>query len=202
MYRFCVFLVSIYIKLFYRIKFYGTENIPKDGVFIVCSNHVSGMDMLYIGCKVVRKVHWMAKAELFKIPFLKQLITAFGAYPIKRGTGDLSAVRTTMELLKDGKIVGIFPQGTRTTGKDISQIKVRHGAAMFSVEADVPVLPVAIEGGNKLFSKGVVVFGKPYKLPIESERKYTKTDYTEMSKSIIDNIYKMLEDTKNESNKS
>jgi len=191
------FLVKIYIKIFYRVKYYGVENIPQEGGYLLCSNHVTGMDMFFMGVKIKRKVHWMAKAELFKIPVVNWLIRLLGAFPVERGKGDTRAAKTTLDLLAEGKIVGIFPQGTRTKNKDISKIKVRHGAARFAIESGKPIFPVGISGGEKLFSEVNVVYGKPYCLEYEPGKNYTKSDYAAMSEKIMEKIYEMIKDVEN-----
>ena len=196
-FKFAKFLAHLYIKIFYRVKYYGLENIPGEGGYLLCSNHVTGMDMLFLGVKIKRMVNWMAKAELFKIPVIGWLIRLLGAFPVERGKGDMRAARSTLDLLEQGKIVGIFPQGTRTKNKDISKIKVRHGAARFAIESGKPIFPVGISGGERLFSKVKVVYGKPYYLDYDPNKKYTKKEYTILSENIMSDIYKLIKDVEN-----
>ncbi len=191
------FVMKIFMSLFYRVKYYGVENIPEEGGYLLCCNHISDLDVIVIGLKIKRKVHWMAKEELFKVPVLAQLIKKLGAYPVARGKGDDRAKQKTMDLLKEEKIVGIFPQGTRTKGKNKDEIKAKYGAAKFAIESGKPVFPVGISGGEKLFSRINLVYGKPYVIEGEEGKEYTKDDYQRISQKIVDDIYKMLEDTVN-----
>lgn len=118
----------------------------------------------------------MAKEELFKNKLVAKFITACGAYPVKRSTRDVSAARTTFEMLERGEPVGIFPQGTRAKGSGRAH-QAKHGVAKFAVEAGVPVLPVAIWGKIRLFGRVFVRFGDPILLPAPPENeKYTKED--------------------------
>lgn len=196
MYTFVRYLVKIFFKIFYRVKYYGLENIPEEGGYLLCANHVTGMDMFYIGVQLKRRVHWMAKSELFDIPVLSGIIKWFGAYPLTRGKADLKAAKSTLEYLEQGEIVGIFPQGTRTFNKDISKIKPKQGVAKFAAESGKPIFPVGIDGRARIFSKVNIVYGKPFYLDVEEGKKYTKVEYLEMSQKIMDNIYKMIEDVK------
>ena len=102
----------------------GIENIPKGGG-LVCANHTSFADPIVIAASLKMPVKYMGKAELFKIPILKSVIKAFGAFPVKRGGADPGAIRTAETLLKSGELVGIFPQGTRCPGVPIEEASVK-----------------------------------------------------------------------------
>ena len=103
-------IFRIIFSLVFRWQVIGREHIPKEGPVILCANHISLWDPPLLGSGIERQVHFMAKEELFKIPLLSFLITKFGAVPLKRGAGDRAAIRTTLKLLEDGKIFGIFPR--------------------------------------------------------------------------------------------
>ena len=144
----------------------------------------------------------MAKEELFKNKLIAKFITACGAYPVKRSARDVSAARTTFEMLEKGEPVGIFPQGTRSKGNGRAH-KAKHGVAKFAVEADVPVQPVAIWGKIRLFGRVYVRFGDPIRLPQSTEdTKYTKEEYQKMSQEILDTIYMLMEVPEIENHKS
>jgi 1-acyl-sn-glycerol-3-phosphate acyltransferase len=150
--------------------------------------------MFFIAYKMKRLVHFMAKAELFKSPLLAYILKGIGAFPVKRGTGDIGAAKAVFRILKEGKIVGILPEGTRTRGKDPSKIKIKSGAALFAISSGVPVLPVAVSGTYKLFSKVRVVFGNPYYLKSEENKKYSAEELTIMSEDIMKRVYSLLEE--------
>src|SRR5690606_10964952 len=107
------FIIAVFFSVFYRVQIIGIENIPKEGAAILCSNHISELDMFFIGYRIKRLVRYMAKEELFKNPLLRFFITRLGAFPVKRGKGDVGAIKTSLRLLSEGHIVGIFPEGTR-----------------------------------------------------------------------------------------
>lgn len=181
-------LVNIIFRLFIRVRVYGEKNLPEEGPVLLASNHVTMLDMFMIGYKIKRKVHWMAKSELFKNKLLAKIITSLGAYPVKRGSRDQSAVRTTLELLKEGKVVGIFPQGTRSKEKNL---KVKSGVAHFALDSQAYVQPVAIWGTFRLFGKVYVRFGEPFKIE-KTQDNYTKQEYLKIAQDIIVNIYDLM----------
>lgn len=183
-------ILKVYFGIFYRVKITGMENVPKEGGLILCANHIGQLDMFFIAYKIKRLVHYMAKAELFKNPILKWFLTNVGAFPVKRGTGDIGAVKTVYKMLKSGKIVGIMPEGTRTKGKE--HVKAKSGAAMFALSADVPILPVGISGSYKLFTKVNVNIGKPFKLEHDG-KKATQEELAAMSEEIMKKIYALVE---------
>ena len=178
---------------FIRVKVYGAEKVPQSGGLVVAANHESMLDMFMIGYRLPRYLKWMAKEEIFKNKLLGKIFTACGAYPVKRNSRDLSAARTTFELLEKGEAVGIFPQGPRSRGNGRNN-KAKHGVSKFAIEAGVPVQPVAIWGKIRLFGKVYVRFGDPVVLPQPAEdEKYTKEDYTKMAQEILDGIYSLME---------
>lgn len=138
-------LCKIFFSLFVRVRVIDADKMPREGGLVVAANHESMLDMFMIGYRVPRYIKWMAKEELFKNKLIAKFITACGAYPVKRSARDVSAARTTFEMLEKGEPVGIFPQGTRSKGNGRAH-KAKHGVAKFAVEADVPVQPVAIWG--------------------------------------------------------
>lgn len=152
-------LLGIIYKLIFRLEAQGLENIPDEGAVILASNHISNFDPPTVGIYVKRKVHFMAKEELFKVPVFGQLITAFGAFPVKRGGVSKDAIKSAIALLDSGKVMGIFPEGTRGASG-----AAKKGAAMIALRSDAKVVPVAIKGGYKPFRKMYVCYGEPITL--------------------------------------
>ena len=195
-------LCKIFFSLFVRVRVIDADKMPREGGLVVAANHESMLDMFMIGYRVPRYIKWMAKEELFKNKLIAKCITACGAYPVKRSARDVSAARTTFEMLEKGEPVGIFPQGTRSKGNGRAH-KAKHGVAKFAVEADVPVQPVAIWGKIRLFGRVYVRFGDPIRLPQSTEdTKYTKEEYQKMSQEILDTIYMLMEVPEIENHKS
>lgn len=152
-------------RFLYRIKVHGTENIPEEGGLLICPNHISAMDVIFLTAVTKkRQIRYMAKAELFKIPGLKQLISALGAFPVNRGGADVGAIRKTVGILKEGGTVGIFPQGTRCTGVEPKETSAQTGVGYIAYHSGASVIPVAIitKGyKKKLFRRVDIIYGKP-----------------------------------------
>jgi 1-acyl-sn-glycerol-3-phosphate acyltransferase len=145
-------IVSPTLHGYFRGRVYGVENVPRTDPLIVVSNHASYFDPPMLSCAVGRPVAYMAKEELFEIPVLKQAIALYGAYPVKRGSGDRGAIRAALHALQQGWAVGVFLEGTRTEDGLIHDPKL--GAAMIAAKAGVPLLPVSLWGTEKIVQPG------------------------------------------------
>lgn len=185
-YRIAKFVVYSVFKPLYRIEVIGIENIPKDGAVLLCSNHIDNFDPPMVGITTPRQVRFMAKEELFKIPILGMAIRNLGAFPVKRGFADRDAIRTGLKVLKNGEVLGIFPEGTRSkTGK---LGKGLAGAGFFALRSDSVVIPSAIIGPYKPFRKVKVVYGKPIDFKNYRERKISAEEATEVIMKEIQNL--------------
>ena len=166
-YRVFKFLLTYPLRFLCNMKVRGTENEPTtdQGAYLVIANHRTWADPIYLCCVLKHgQPHFMAKKELFKIPLLNLLIRALGAYPVNRGGADVGAIKHTIEMLKAGVCVGMFPQGHRYNKVDPRKTPVKTGAAMIALKAGVPVLPVFIKvKNNKHFflCRKEVIVGKP-----------------------------------------
>lgn len=156
-YDFAKRIVQGYFLLFFRYKVKGIENIPQEGSALLCANHISNRDPLLVGVASSRKVHFMAKQELFRIPILKQLLPHVGAFPVNRETVGASTIKTTLKLLKSGHVIGIFPEGHRSKTEDLQEMKA--GAAFFALKSRSMLVPVGIIGPYRLFKPVYVHFG-------------------------------------------
>lgn len=145
-------VVSPLLHAYFGGRIYGAEHVPKQGPLVVVSNHASDFDPPLLSCCVGRPVAYMAKEELFRIPVLKQAIQLYGAYPVKRGSADRSAIRSALTYLEAGWAVGLFLQGTRTPDARITEPKL--GAALIAAQAKAPLLPVSLWGTEAIVSKG------------------------------------------------
>ena len=159
MYEFCCAVVRIYYRIFFRSRIYGSENVPEKGGLLICVNHLSNNDAVLVGSNIKRRLRFMAKKELFKVPVLKNIVTKLGAFPIDRSISDIGAVRTALSILKGGDAMMIFPEGRRN--KEFLPEQILPGAAMIAYKSNVPVLPVYIDGKYKLFGRTDVYYGKP-----------------------------------------
>ncbi len=145
-------VVSPVLHVYLRGRIYGAEQVPQEGPLVVVSNHASDFDPPILSCCMGRPVAFMAKEELFRIPVLKQGIELYGAYPVKRGSADRSAIRSALNCLLEGWAVGLFLQGTRTADARIPEPKL--GAALIAAKAKAPLLPVSLWGTERIFKKG------------------------------------------------
>ncbi len=160
-------LCKIWFGTILGTKIIGTENIPKEGAFILAANHVSNWDPPFLGTFIEREVCYMGKVELFKNPVMAAICRGLHVFPVKRGTADKTAIKTAVKILKDGKCFGIFPEGTRSkTGK---LGKAESGVSLIAAMTKAPIIPAAIINTEKIFSKEkflprpAVVYGKPIK---------------------------------------
>lgn len=139
----------------------GLENIPAEGAAMICANHLSACDPLMLASQIKRPVSFMAKQELFAFKPLGALLKKIAAFPVARGDADIASVRTALGVLKSGDLLGIFPQGHRRKKSMTEEPPVKTGVAMIALRANVPVIPVRIEGSWKPFRRMYVTIGKP-----------------------------------------
>lgn len=188
LYPFARSVVAGILKPTFRIKVEGLEHFPKEGGVLLCTNHISNLDPPVVGVTAPRKVLFMAKAELFQVPVLKQLLNNFGTFPVKRGGGDREALRAGLKVLKEGNVLGLFPEGTRS--KDGKLGKGMPGAGFFALRSTAAVVPCAIIGPYKSFSTLRVVYGKPINMEEYREKKISTE---EMTSIIMEEIGKLIQ---------
>ncbi len=128
-------------------KVEGREHIPRSGGLIVASNHISFYDPPFIGTAAVRELHYLAKEELFRPPVFGSLIRAFNAIPIRRGMVDLSGLTRAIEVLKSGRALIMFPEGSRMRDGELHP--ARPGVGMLAVGADARIVPCFISGSDR-----------------------------------------------------
>ena len=150
------FLAFVY-KIAFRVKING--NIPKEGAYILCCNHINYFDAAAIVLFNKRKVNFVAKEDLFMHRSLMWLGHLFDAIPIKRDMQDIEALKRCLKVLKNGELLGIFPEGTRK-GME-KNVKAKNGAAFMAIKSKAKVIPIGIHGTFKPFSKVYVNYGQP-----------------------------------------
>lgn len=158
-YKFARAVVWFLFKLIYKFEFNGLENIPEKGGYILAANHRSLGDAIFIAVKVKPRIYFMAKKELFWFP-LGLIMKALGAFPVDRGNGDRGALDRADEIIRTGKILGIFPEGTRS--KSGEPLRPKSGVAVIAKDTHADILPVGIHFGERLKfrSKVTVSYGK------------------------------------------
>ena len=189
-----LFVLPIY-KFVFKGHLIGRDNIPQKGNFIMVSNHGSLLDPPLLGHALGRNISFMAKAELFKIPFIGFVIRACGAYPVKRGIADKNTIQTACNKLSSNKCIGIFIDGTRQKNGRVN--KPKQGAALLAFKNQTLLLPVAIVNSHKLirfkycipiFSKIVIKVGKPLLPPQSSSR----DDLSSVTINLQENINNLI----------
>lgn len=155
------YFISIFVHIFFNLKIKGKENIPHNGGFVIASNHRSWIDPILIAICITKPNAYMAKEELFRNPILAVLLKLFNAFPVSRGSGDYSVIDKSVDYIKNGYNLLLFPEGTRS--KDGTLGKPKSGVAYIASQSGAPVCPVGIKFNGKLsFRKEVTVtFGKP-----------------------------------------
>jgi len=162
-------LVRGFLALYCRGRVEGREHIPATGGVLIASNHTSHLDPPAIGCASGRPVHFLAKAELFRVPLFGSLIRRLHAFPVNRASADRAALRRCDELLKGGEVLVVFPEGTRSPDGALQQPEL--GAALIALRAGVPVVPTVVLGSDQALRPGslfirprqvTVRFGKPF----------------------------------------
>lgn len=187
-------ITGIAFKLFFRVDFIDPEKVPREGPALLCANHNTIMDMFFLGYGLKRWIHWMAKEELFRNPILAFVLRELGAFPVKRGTGDVSSIKSAYKLLEQNELVGIFPHGTRIDPAKIETVRVKPGAVMIAANAGVPIVPATVCGSYKIFSRMKVIYGDPFYIDnTDKDKKLSKQEMSELSKDIIRRVYSLSE---------
>lgn len=187
------FLKNLVAILFWigRVKVEGKENFPAKGAVILAANHVSFWDPVVVAAFIDRKIHYMAKEELFEHVLIARFLRKLNAFPVKRGVPDRKALKMGLDLLQQEEVLGIFPEGTRSKTGEIS--KPQHGIAMLALKAEAPVIPVACIGTRKFFpwawiSPVLVRIGEPIRYEEYYGAKLSTSVLEEVSRDIMDKI--------------
>lgn len=179
MYRVVSFFVKGFLGLFNRVKVSGRENLPTEGGYIIACTHTGWVDILNLGVAMYPKpVHFMAKKQLFDHKALGWFITKMKAFPVDRENPGPSVIKVPRKLIKEGKIVGIFPSGTRNA----EGTGLKQGAITIAQLTKAPIVPAAYIGPNtprEVFArkKAYLIFGEP--IFVEAKGKEGRDEYTQ-----------------------
>jgi 1-acyl-sn-glycerol-3-phosphate acyltransferase len=164
---FARWVCRVFCMLFFRMRSYGRENIPKKGAFVLISNHQSYLDPMLCGIPLKRRVNFLARETLFHHWFFGRAIASVGTIPVKQDEADISAIRKAIDILKQGRGVCLFPEGTRSRDGKITPFK--PGFGLLCRRGGAAVVPVVVDGAfecwprhKKLFSHGSIMisYGK------------------------------------------
>lgn len=173
--------INVAFRLFYRVKIYGRENIP-DGPCVVCSNHSQLTDpfFLLVAVRARHDISSMAKKELFEHPFVSWFVTGLGAFPVDRSISDITAIKTAIKALRDGRKLAIFPEGSRSADGE-----VKDGAAMIAIKTNSYILPIFITKNKKFMSRVNIVIGETFQVSKDD------SGYSNASREILRRIYEL-----------
>lgn len=179
-------------RIVYRIKIVGKDNIPETGKYIICGNHVHALDAPVIVLTAKRQIRFIAKEELYKSAIIRWLSKIFEIIKIKRNSADLEAMKEMLKALKNGQIIGIFPEGTRNGLEKHSELKT--GAAYIALKTNTQVIPVGVKGSFKPFSKITLIYGKPMDFSKYVEQKNDKEIQEKVTHEIMNEVIRLSRD--------
>lgn len=192
LYRLVYILSNILSCILFRLEKEGIQNFPEEGPVILASNHISFLDPIIIPTASRRRMHFMAKAELFEVSILGWLIRKFNAFPVKRAVLDRTAIKHSLEVLKSGDVLLLFPEGARSLTGDIHEAKPGVGFIVYHSRS--PVVPVLVAGTNKALPVGAwmirpkkvkVIFGEPLYFDRYFSQKGSRDIYAQIGKDIM-----------------
>jgi 1-acyl-sn-glycerol-3-phosphate acyltransferase len=168
-YRFGRLVVRITCVWPYRVRVYGAEKVPAAGACVLAPSHRSMLDIPWVAMTTRRRIRFMGKAPLFRVPVLGWLFRVLGGFPVERDGSDRGPLRDSLRILDDGEPLAVYPEGTRQHGETIAPLQ--PGAAYLAIKAQVPLVPVALHGTERPWrgphrlprfgGPGVVLVGDP-----------------------------------------
>jgi 1-acyl-sn-glycerol-3-phosphate acyltransferase len=194
-------LIRIILRIFWRYRKIGTEHIPKSGGVIIASNHVAYVDPPFLGAAASREFFYLAKAELFANALFGWLIRKFNAVPVTRGSFDRKAINQAVELLRGGKVLRLFPEGTRNRTNQFLRPKL--GVGKIALEAGVPIVPAYIHNSGRLLSsflkreRLIIGFDQPIDRNFLAKLPEGKQGYKDIGQEIMRKIGMLKEKMKN-----
>ena len=179
-------LFWLYYRIFFRLKVIGRENVPKTGGVVLCANHISANDTLVLGAATKRRVHFLAKKEVFKYKIFVPVLKALNGIPIDRENPERHVIKRIIATLEGGGVLGIFAQGTRKS--EIDPDDAKSGAAFFALKSGACIIPVKIESTYRFFSRITVTFGHPVSTEEHKGKKLKSELLNEVTKQVMNAI--------------
>jgi len=190
-----VFLVKIFLSLYFKVEVENVDRFEKmKGSCIIAPNHQSNWDSVLVPAFSKRVMYMMAKAELFENKLFGAVLRGLKAFPVRRGKGDVTAVKTAVSLLQKGQSICMFPEGTRNKGD--KPMKFKSGAARIATTAKVSILPVAIISDFKFRSKVKIVYGEPIYFDECYDKELKKEDFRIKIEKVQNAVENLIEKNK------
>lgn len=188
-YKFVTSVLRCFSNVFYKYKVIGEENIPDEGNIIIAANHKSNLDPIFLASAIRnREVAAIAKKELFKIKPLGFILNKLNVIPINREKPDVSTIKNILRSIKDGYVLGIFPEGTRIKDPGFGQAKA--GLSVFAIKGKAQVVPISIISNYKLFNRVTIYIDKP----ISFEEYYKQKLTTEENERLAQNVLEVIKE--------
>lgn len=186
------FVLKLLVIIVYRPKIVGLKNIEEGKGALICPNHVHALDSAVIVLTNKRKINVLAKESLFKNGFIKWLADIFGIYPVKLRSKSMESVKISLKLLKNNELLMIFPEGTRNGMA--KGVKAKDGAVKLAIKANVPIIPVGIQGNFKFFKKIKVNIGKPIYYNVSKEESNDREMLDNLIEKLMEEIVKLRDE--------
>jgi len=189
----CVFLIRAFLNVYFKINVVNVDRFEKlKSGCVITPNHIAMWETLIVPSNSKRVMYMMAKEELFKNKFVNWLLIHLKAFPIGRGKSDIGAIKKSVDILKKGNAICMFPQGTRAKSAD--KLKFKTGAAMIAHTAKVPVVPVGIyaEDNYKFRSRVTVVYGEPIYFYDYYDKKLSKEELNKLTAILEEAVSKEI----------
>lgn len=188
-YKFVTSVLRCFSNVFYKYKVIGEENIPDEGNIIIAANHKSNLDPIFLASAIRnREVAAIAKKELFKMKPLGFILNKLNVIPINREKPDVSTIKNILRSIKDGYVLGIFPEGTRIKEPGFGQAKA--GLSVFAIKGKAQVVPISIISNYKLFNRVTIYIDKP----ISFEEYYKQKLTTEENERLAQNVLEVIKE--------
>lgn len=190
LYRFLRKVLAWLVPRLVHLRTQGLDNIPEDGPFIIAANHIHALDPVIVAVIVPRHISFMAKEEVMRSRLLGWLVKQVGSFPVKRGKADIQAIRQALKVLAEGRVLGIFPEGTRSKTGEMQA--AFEGTALLAARAQVPIVPVALHGQYRLGGTFRVNVGDPIRIASAIAGKPTAEERRQGTKLIMQRIATLL----------
>lgn len=187
MYRLVAGFVRLILFPFFWPKVHHEERMPVEGKVVLCGNHQSMLDPVFIGIFTKRPVNFMAKQQLFSFKPLGSILRRVGVFPVNREGTDIRALKTALQVLKNGEVLGIFPEGTRVSTIDLANLK--EGAAVIAIRAKADIMPVRIHSSYRPFSRVNVHFREPIRTQEIIQGLDKEEAVQALTKAVFESIY-------------
>lgn len=188
-YDFALSVLRLFCRVFFKYEVIGIENVPLEGNVIIAANHKSNLDPIFVASSMTtREVAAVAKKELFDHKILGFILKKLNTIPIDRENTGISTVKQILRAIKDGYVLGLFPEGTRVKGKEFGQAKA--GLSLFASKGKANVVPISVISTYKLFSRVKIYIGEPIDMSQYFRAKLTNEDHERISEEVMQVIIK------------